>query len=176
MLPLARKWQLRPLESLYAVVFIDAIHYRVCSEGQNVKKAVYIAIGINFKDHKDVLGMWVGENESAKFWADILNPWRRRILIACTENLTGFSAAIEAVFPKTEVQNCIIHQLRISSKYVSYKDLKELVADLKEVYASPDEGSTTAALENFSDSWDKKSPKISQFGVSGKPSIFACDV
>ena len=145
---------------------MDAIHYHVRSEGQIVKKAVYIAIGINLEGHKDVLGMWVGENESAKFWASVLNSMRNRgvedILIACTDNLTGFSAAIEAVFPKTEIQNCIIHQLRNSSKYVSYKDLKELMADLKEVYAAPDEGSATAALERFSDRWDKKYPKISQ--------------
>lgn len=115
-LPAAKEWQQRPLESVYAVVFLDAIHYHVRSEGQIVKKAVYIAIGIDLEGHKDVLGMWVGENESAKYWATVLNSLRNRgvgdILIACTDNLTGFSAAIEAVFPKTEVQNCIIHQLR----------------------------------------------------------------
>ena len=115
--------------------------------------------------HKDVLGMWVGENESAKFWANILNSLRNRgvedILIACTDNLTGFSAAIEAVFPQTDIQNCIIHQLRNSSKYVSYKDLKALMADLKEVYAAVDEPSALAALERFSERWDKKYPKIS---------------
>ena len=165
-LPIAREWQQRPLESLYAVVFMDAIHYHVRSEGQIVKKAVYIAIGIDMDGHKDVLGMWVGENESAKFWANILNTLRNRgvedILIACTDNLTGFSAAIEAVFPQTDIQNCIIHQLRNSSKYVSYKDLKALMADLKEVYAAVDEPSALAALERFSERWDKKYPKISQ--------------
>lgn len=139
-LPIAREWQQRPLESLYAVVFMDAIHYHVCSEGQIVKKAVYIAIGIDMDGHKDVLGMWVGENESAKFWANILNSLRNRgvedILNACTDNLTGFAAAIEAVFPQTDIQNCIIHQLRNSSKYVSYKDLKALMADLNAVYAA----------------------------------------
>ena len=121
-LPGAKEWQQRPLESVYAVVFLDAIHYHVRSEGQIVKKAVYIAIGIDLEGHKDVLGMWVGENESAKYWANVLNSLRNRgvddILIACTDNLTGFSAAIEAVFPETEIQNCIIHQLRNSSKYV----------------------------------------------------------
>ena len=136
-LPAAKEWQQRPLESVYAVVFLDAIHYHVRSEGQIVKKAVYIAIGIDLEGHKDVLGMWVGENESAKYWATVLNSLRNRgvgdILIACTDNLTGFSAAIEAVFPKTEVQNCIIHQLRNSSKYVSYKDIKALMADLKAI-------------------------------------------
>lgn len=139
-LPIAREWQQRPLESLYAVVFMDAIHYHVCSEGQIVKKAVYIAIGIDMDGHKDVLGMWVGENESAKFWANILNSLRNRgvedILNVCTDNLTGFAAAIEAVFPQTDIQNCIIHQLRNSSKYVSYKDLKALMADLNAVYAA----------------------------------------
>ena len=166
-LPLAKEWQQRPLDPLYTVVFMDAIHYHhVRSEGQIVKNSVYIAIGINLDGRKDVLGMWVGENESAKFWASVLNSLRNRgvedILIACTDNLTGFSAAIEAVFPKTEIQNCIIHQLRNSSKYVSYKDLKELMADLKAVYVAPDENAATAALERFSDKWDKKSPKISQ--------------
>ena len=165
-LPIAKEWQQRPLESIYAVVFLDAIHYHVRSEGQIVKKAVYIAIGINMDGRKDVLGMWVGENESAKFWANVLNSLRNRgvedILIACTDNLTGFSAAIEAVFPRTDIQNCIIHQLRNSSKYVSYKDLKALMADLKEVYAAIDEAAALTALERFSEHWDKKYPKISQ--------------
>lgn len=165
-LPVAKEWQQRPLESIYAVVFLDAIHYHVRSEGQIVKKAVYIAIGIDLDGKKDVLGMWVGENESAKFWATVLNGLRSRgvedIFIACTDNLNGFSDAIAAVYPKTDIQNCIIHQLRNSSKYVSYKDLKALMADLKAVYAAPDEASALAALEFFSGKWDKKYPKISQ--------------
>ena len=165
-LPVAKEWQQRPLESIYAVVFLDAIHYHVRSEGQVVKKAVYIAIGINLDGRKSVLGMWVGENESAKFWATVLNGLRNRgvedIFIACTDNLTGFSAAIEAVFPRTEVQNCIIHQLRNSSRYVSYKDLKALMADLKAVYGAVDEQAALDALDVFSEHWDKKYPKISQ--------------
>lgn len=165
-LPVAKEWQQRPLESIYAVVFLDAIHYHVRSEGQIVKKAVYIAIGIDLDGKKGVLGMWVGENESAKFWATVLNGLRNRgvedIFIACTDNLNGFSDAIAAVYPKTDIQNCIIHQLRNSSKYVSYKDLKALMADLKAVYAAPDEASALAALEFFSGKWDKKYPKISQ--------------
>lgn len=164
-LPIAKEWQQRPLESVYAVVFLDAIHFHVRSEGQIVKKAVYIAIGINLDGRKDVLGMWVGENESAKFWATVLNGLRNRgvedIFIACTDNLTGFSAAIEAVFPKTEIQNCIIHQIRNSTRYVSYKDLKALVADLKAVYAAVDEASALEALDVFAQRWDKKYPKIS---------------
>lgn len=165
-LPVAKEWQQRPLESIYAVVFLDAIHYHVRSEGQIVKKAVYIAIGIDLDGRKDVLGMWVGENESAKYWATVLNSLRNRgvedIFIVCTDNLTGFDTAIQAVFPKTEIQNCIIHQLRNSSKYVSYKDLKALMADLKAVYAAVDEQAALAALDRFGERWDTKYPKISK--------------
>lgn len=163
-LPIVREWQQRPLESLYAVVFMDAIHYHVRSEGQIVKKGVYIAIGIDLDGRKDVLGMWVGENESAKFWTTVLNGLKNRgvqdIFIACTDNLNGFSAAINAVFPKTDVQNCIIHQLRNSSKYVSYKDIKKLMADLKAVYAASDEQAALYALDEFEGAWGKKYPQI----------------
>lgn len=165
-LPAAKEWQQRPLESVYAVVFLDAIHYHVRSEGQIIKKAVYIAIGVDMDGRKDVLGMWVGENESAKFWAGVLNSLRNRgvedILIACTDNLTGFSQAIEAVFPKTDIQNCIIHQLRNSSKYVSYKDIKALMADLKKVYTAVDEAAALDSLDTFAATWDSKYPKISK--------------
>ena len=167
--------QQRPLESIYAVVFLDTKHYHVRSEGQIVKKAVYIAIGINLDGKKDVLGMWVGENESAKFWASVLNSLRNRgvqdIFIACTDNLTGFSNAIEAVYPKTEIQNCIIHQLRNSSKYVSYKDLKLLMADLKAVYAAVDEQTALDALDSFAERWDRKYPKISQSWRENWPNL-----
>ena len=165
-LPEAKEWQQRPLESVYAVVFMDAIHYHVRSEGQIIKKAVYIAIGVNMNGRKDVLGIWVGENESAKFWVGALNSLRNRgvedILIACTDNLTGFSQAIEAVFPKTDIQNCIIHQLRNSCKYVSYKDIKALMADLKKVYTAVDEEASLNALDAFAAAWDAKYPKISK--------------
>ena len=165
-LPVAKEWQQRPLELIYAVVFLDAIHYHVRSEGQIVKKAVYIAIGLDLDGRKDVLGMWVGKNESAKFWATVLNGLRNRgvedIFIACTDNLTGFDAAFHAVFPETEIQNCMIHQLRNSSKYVSYKDLKALMSDLKAVYAAVDEQAALDALEAFAQNWDNKYPKIAK--------------
>ncbi len=165
-LPVAKEWQQRPLESIYAVVFLDAIHYHVRSERQIVKKAVYIAIGLDLDGRKDVLGMWVGENESAKFWATVLNGLRNRgvedIFIACTDNLTGFDTAIHAVLPEMEIQNCMIHQLRNSSKYVSYKDLKALMSDLKAVYAAVDEQAALDALETFAQNWDNKYPKISK--------------
>ena len=157
-LPIVREWQQRPLEGIYAVVFLDAIHYHVRSEGQIVKKAVYIAIGIDLNGRKDVLGMWVGENESAKFWATVLNGLKNRgvedIFIACTDNLTGFDAAIHAIFPQTEIQNCILHQLRNSSRYVSYKDIRALMADLKAVYAAVDEQAALNALDAFGERWD----------------------
>jgi putative transposase len=163
-LPVVKEWQSRPLESIYAVVFMDAIHFHVRSEGQIVKKAVYIAIGINMDGIKDVLGMWVGENESAKFWLSIMNGLRNRgtedILIACVDGLTGFSNAIEAVFPKTEIQQCIIHQIRNTTKFVSYKDIKILMGDLKKVYAAIDEQTAVYELDNFEEKWGAKYPKI----------------
>lgn len=156
-------------------MFLDAIHFYVRSEGQIVKKVVYIAIGVNLDGKKDVLGMWVGENESAKFWATVLNNLKNRgvedIFIACTDNLTGFTAAIEAVFPKTDIQNCIIHQLRNSSKYVSYKDLKALMADLKRVYTVVDEETALSALDDFAAKWDSKYPKISKSWYENWPNL-----
>ena len=150
-LPAAKEWQQRPLEPIYAVVFLDAIHYHVRSEGQIVKKAVYIAIGIDLAGKKDVLGMWVGENESAKYWLTVLNSLRNRgvedIFIACTDNLTGFSAAIAAIYPKAEIQNCILHQIRNSARYFSYKDIKALMADLKAVYAAVVGSSPTGGVD-----------------------------
>lgn len=165
-LPIVKDWQSRPLEELYAVVFMDAIHYHVRSEGQIVKKAVYIAIGIQMDGIRDVLGMWVGENESAKFWLGILNSLKNRgvedILIACVDGLTGFPSAIEAVYPKTEIQQCVIHQIRNSTKYVSYKDIKELMRDLKAVYGAVDEPTALFELDSFEEKWGKKYPKITQ--------------
>ena len=163
-LPVVREWQSRPLEEIYAVVFMDAIHFHVRSEGQIIKKAVYIAIGINMDGIKEVLGMWVGENESAKFWLSVMNSLKNRgvedILIACVDGLTGFTNAIEAVYPKTEIQQCIIHQIRNTTKYVSYKDIKELMSDLKKVYAAVDEQTALAELGNFDEKWSSKYPKI----------------
>ena len=165
-LPLVKEWQGRPLDSVYAVVFMDAIYYHVRSEGQIIKKAVYIAIGINMEGTKEVLGMWIGENESAKFWLSILNSLKNRgledILIACVDGLSGFPGAIEAAYPKTEVQQCIIHQIRNSTRYVSYKDLKGLMSDLKEIYAAVDEPAALEGLERFGDKWDAKYPRISK--------------
>ena len=163
-LPIVKEWQERPLEEVYAVVYMDAIHYHVRSEGRVIKKAVYIALGIDMDGKRDVLGMYVGENESAKFWLNIINGLKNRgvqdILITCVDGLSGFPQAIDAVFPQTEIQHCIIHQIRNSTKYVSYKDLKALMADLKLVYMAPTEEAAREHLEEFGEKWDSKYPKI----------------
>ena len=163
-LPIVREWQERPLEDIYAVVFMDAIHYHVRHEGRIVKRAVYIALGIDMNGHKDVLGMYVGENESAKFWLSIMNGFKNRgvkdILIACVDGLTGFPEAIGAVFPSTEIQHCVIHQIRNSTRFVSYKDFRSLMADLKRVYAAPTEETALSELERFGEIWNGKYPKI----------------
>lgn len=162
-LPVVKEWQMRPLESIYAVVFMDAIHFHVRSEGRIVKKAVYIAIGIDMEGFRDVLGMWIGENESSKFWLSVMNDMKNRgvedILIASVDGLTGFPNAIEAVFPKTELQHCIIHQIRNTTRFVSYRDLKPLMADLKRVYAAPTEETALFELDTFEEKWSKY-PKI----------------
>lgn len=163
-LPVVKEWQSRPLEEIYAVVFMDAIHFHVRSEGHIIKKAVYIAIGIKMDGLREVLGMWVGENESAKFWLSVMNGMKNRgvedILIACVDGLTGFTNAIEAVFPRTEIQQCIIHQIRNTTKFVSYKDIKALMADLKRVYAAVDEPTAVLELDTFDEKWGNKYPKI----------------
>ena len=158
-LPIVKEWQERPLEEVYAVVFLDAIHYHVRCEGRIIKRAVYNALGIDMEGKKDAPGMYVGENESAKFWLTIMNGLKNRgvedILIACVDGLTGFPQAIEAVYPQTEIQ-----QIRNSTKFVSYKDIKKLMVDLKLVYAAPTEETALNELELFRDKWDSKYPKI----------------
>ncbi|PWD82464.1 IS256 family transposase [Ignatzschineria cameli] len=161
-LPTIEEWQNRPLEKVYPMIFLDAIHYNVRENNIVVKKAVYIALGYNVEGFKEILGMWVGENESSKYWLLVLNQLKERgledILIICTDNLPGFTQAIEAVYPKAEIQKCIIHQIRNSTKYVSYKDIKELMKDLKAVYKAPTEELALTNLEIFEDKWGKKYP------------------
>ncbi len=145
---------------------MDSIHYHVRHEGRIVKRAVYIAIGIDMYGRKDVLGMYVGQNESAKFWLSILNGLKNRgvqdILIACVDGLSGFPQAIEAIFPKTEIQQCIIHQIRNITRFVSYKEIKSLMADLKRVYAAPTEEIALTELESFEEKWGEKYPQIAK--------------
>ena len=161
-LPLIREWQERPLQSVYAMVILDAIHYNVRDNGIVTKKAAYVAIGTDLEGKKDVLGIWLGANESAKYWLSVLNGLKNRgvsdILIASVDGLTGFVDAINTAFPKTEVQRCIIHQIRSSCRYVSYKDIKQFTADLKPVYKAPTEEIALAALDEFEEKWGKKYP------------------
>ena len=161
-LPTIEEWQNRPLEKIYPMVFLDAIHYHVRENNIVVKKAVYIALGYNLEGFKEILGLWVGENESSKYWLLVLNQLKERgledVLIFSTDNLPGFSEAIEAVYPKAEIQKCIIHQIRNSTKYVSYKDIKELMKDLKAVYKAPTEDVALTNLGVFEEKWDKKYP------------------
>jgi len=141
--PEIKEWQNRPLEKVYPFIFMDAIHYKVRDEGQVNKRAAYVVVGIDLEGYKDILGIWIGDNESAKFWLGVLNDLRNRgvedVLVFCVDGLTGLEEAIEAVYPKAEVQRCIIHQLRNSFKYVSYKDLKEFTKDFKSVYTAPND-------------------------------------
>lgn len=165
-LPIVKEWQERPLEEVYAVVFLDAIHFHVRSEGRILKQAVYIAIGIDMSGKKDVLGMYVSQNESAKFWLSILNGLKNRgvedILIACEDGLSGFPQAIEAVYPQTEIQQCIIHQIRNTTRFVSYKEIKPLMADLKKVYVAPTEETALSEWDSFDEKWSGKYPKIAK--------------
>jgi putative transposase len=161
-LPQVEQWQNRPLQQVYAVVFMDAIHYKVRHNNAIVNKAAYMVIGIDLEGHKDVLGMWVGEHESAKFWLGVLNDLKSRgvkdILINCVDNLNGFSEAIEAVYPQTDVQKCIVHQIRNSMKHVSYKDLKAVAASLKPIYKAVNEQAAAAAMDAFEEQWGKNYP------------------
>ena len=139
-LPIAKEWQNRPLEKKYAIVFMDAIHFHVREDNRTVKKAVYVAIGIRLSGQKEVLGMWIGGNESAKYWLGVLNEIKNRgvedIMIVSVDGLTGFVDAIHAVFPLAEIQRCIVHQIRYSTKFISYKDIRAFMKDLKLVYNS----------------------------------------
>lgn len=161
-LPTIEEWQNRPLEKVYPFVFLDAIHYHVRENNIVVKKAVYIALGYNTEGYKEILGMWVGENESSKYWLFVLNQLKERgledILIVSTDNLSGFSQAIESVYPKTEIQKCVIHQIRNSTKFVSYRDIKELMKDLKTVYKASTEELALSNLDIFEEKWGKKYP------------------
>jgi len=158
-LPLAHEWQNRALDMIYPIVFMDAIHYKVRSEGRIINKAAYIAIGINLEGIKEILGIWIGENESSKYWLKVLTDIRNRgvkdILIASVDGLAGFSDAIKAVFPNTEVQRCVVHQIRNTLNYVSYKHRKEFVKDLKLVYTSATEDTALSELALLEEKWSK---------------------
>lgn len=161
-LPLIKEWQDRPLESVYALLMLDAIHLKVREDGVVVKKAAYIAIGTNLDGRKDVLGIWLGASEGAKYWLGVLNGLKARgiedILIASIDGLKGFVEAIEVAFPHTEIQRCIVHQIRSSTRYVSYKDVKAFTADLKPIYKASTEAIALVELDKFEKKWQEKYP------------------
>lgn len=161
---LVKEWQNRPLEKVYTIVYLDAIHFKVRDDGRVKNKACYTVLGITVTGHKDLLGMWIGESEGANFWLKVLNDLKNRgvedILIACIDGLKGFPDAIESVFPKTEIQLCIIHQIRNSLKYIGSKYKKEFMKDLKLVYKYPTLDGAKYELENLDKKWGKKYPLV----------------
>jgi len=161
-----RLWQNRPLEDVYPIVYLDAVRIKVKHNGQIIKKAVYLAIAVTLAGVKEVLGMWAAETEGAKFWLNILTELRNRgvkdILIACVDGLKGFPEAIEAVYPDTQVQLCIVHLVRNSLNFVSWKQRKEMADDLKEVYSAATVEQAEANLASFGEKWDETHPRVSQ--------------
>ena len=161
-IPQIEEWQKRPLDSIYPVIFIDAIHYSVRDNGVIRKLAAYVMLGINLEGKKEVLTIQVGENESAKYWLSVLNELKNRgvkdVLIICADGLTGIKEAINAAFPETEYQRCIVHQVRNTLKYVSDKDRKEFAADLKKIYNAPNEQLGAEARDEVTEKWNSKYP------------------
>lgn len=161
-MPEVTAWQNRPLESIYPFVFMDAIHYKVKQDHQYITKAAYVVLGINLDGQKDILGIWIGEHESSKFWLNVLNDVKTRgvkdVFLFCVDGLTGFREAIQAVYPNSQIQRCIIHQIRSSTRFVSYKHIKPLMSDLKKVYQAVSEDEAMNNLIIFKDKWGKPYP------------------
>jgi putative transposase len=161
-----KAWQMRPLDAIYPILYLDAMVIKVKDGKQINNKSLHIAMGVNMEGNKEILGMWLAENEGAKFWLSVLNELKNRgvkdMLIACCDGLTGFPEAINAVFPKTTVQLCIVHMIRNSLKFVSYKDYKAVTADLKHIYSAANEEQALEALLDFQTKWDTKYPMIGQ--------------
>lgn len=160
------EWQSRPLDAVYPIVYLDCIVVKIRQDKQVINKAIYLALGVNLDGHKELLGMWISENEGAKFWLNVLTELQNRgvkdILIACVDGLKGFPDAINAAFPETEIQLCIVHMVRNAMKYVPWKDYKAVAADLKRIYQSATEEEALLALEAFTERWDDKYPQISR--------------
>ena len=161
-MPEVNDWQNRPLEEVYPFMFMDAIHYKVKEDHRYITKAAYVVLGINMEGGKDLLGIWIGEHESSKFWLNVLTELKSRgvkdVYLFCVDGLTGFREAIEAVYPKAGIQRCIIHQIRYSTRFVSYKDIKALMADLKLVYTAVTEDEALNNLIRFKEKWSKSYP------------------
>ena len=159
-------WQARALDSIYPIVYLDALHLKMRLDGLVQTRAVYLALGVNLEGHKELLGLWIGEKEGSKFWLSILTELKNRglqdILITCVDGLTGFPEAIASEFPKAEVQLCIVHMVRNSLRYVSWKERKIVAADLRTIYSAATAESAESALESFAEKWDARFPNISR--------------
>lgn len=161
-IPDIKEWQSRPLNPMYPFVFMDAIHYKIKEDGRIINRAAYIVLGVTLDGTKDILSITIGANESSKFWLGMLNDLKNRgladVLFFCVDGLSGFKEAINSAYPKAQVQRCIIHMLRNSFKYVSYKDIKRFASDFKAVYKAPNEDLAMSELESLKDKWGKKYP------------------
>lgn len=161
-MPQLTEWQNRPLEAVYPFIFLDAIHYKIRENHQIITKAAYVVLGVNLEGYKEILGIWIGENESSKFWLSVLNELKSRgvqdVYLFCVDGLSGFREAIGAAYPKAGIQRCIIHQIRASMRYVNYKHAKAFAGDLKEVYTSVTEESALEKLMSFKEKWGQKYP------------------
>jgi transposase-like protein len=169
------EWQSRPLDPVYPIVYLDCIVVKIRQDKQVINKAIYLALGVNLEGHKELLGMWLSENEGAKFWLGVLTELQNRgvkdILIACVDGLKGFPDAISAAYPQAQVQLCIVHMVRNSMKYVPWKDYKAVTADLKRIYQSVTEEEALRALDEFEDRWGDKYPHISRSWRSHWPNL-----
>lgn len=155
-------WQNRPLESVYLIVWLDGIVFKVRENNKVINKTMYIAVGLKTDGLKEVLGLWLGKNETSSFWMGVLTDIKARgcqdILISCTDNLNGFTDTIRNVFPESQTQVCVVHQIRNASRYVVWKDKKEFTKDMKEIYAAPTRQAAESALEFFAQKWNDKYP------------------
>lgn len=162
LLPQIEDWQKRPLDEVYPIVFIDAVHFSVRDNGQIQKKAAYVILAVNLTGHKEILSIHIGENESAKYWLSVLNELKNRgvkdILVICADGLTGMKEAVSAAFPQTELQRCIVHQVRNTLKYVGEKNKKEFANDLKTIYHAPSEEAALEQLDRVTEKWEKDYP------------------
>ncbi|WP_062268145.1 IS256 family transposase [Endozoicomonas arenosclerae] len=160
------EWQSRPLDAIYPIVYLDCIVVKIRQDKQVINKAIYLALGVNIEGQKELLGMWLSENEGAKFWLSVLTELQNRgvqdILIACVDGLKGFPDAINSVFPQAQIQLCIVHMVRNSMKYVPFKDYKAVAAGLKTIYQSVTEEEALQSLSKFDEQWDSKYPQISR--------------
>ncbi len=162
-MPLIEEWQNRPFESSYPFIFMDAIHYKVKQNNRIINKAAYVVVGINTDGMKDVLGIWIGENKTSKFWLKVLTDLKNRgvqdVIVFSVDRLPGFEQAIKATYPTSTVQRCIIHQIHSSTRYVGYKHIRELMTDLKSVYKAPNEESGYQMLMDFEEKWGSQYPQ-----------------